>query len=94
MPFRPTRRLEVIRLQNAARNSTEWFEHVPRYVGLEPIQFAYSLLTRSQTNQPRKSPAAGPHLAGGPRNLVRAACGGGGMPAHGHPCSHRCVCAD
>jgi anthraniloyl-CoA monooxygenase len=46
--FQATRGLEVIKLQNAARNSTEWFEHVPRYVGLEPIQFAYSLLTRSQ----------------------------------------------
>jgi len=46
--FQAERRLEVIKLQNAARNSTEWFEHVPRYVALEPIQFAYSLLTRSQ----------------------------------------------
>jgi len=46
--FQADRGLEVIKLQNAARNSTEWFEHVTRYVGLEPIQFAYSLLTRSQ----------------------------------------------
>ncbi len=46
--FQAARGLEVIKLQNAARNSTEWFEHVPRYVALEPIQFAYSLLTRSQ----------------------------------------------
>ena len=46
--FQAERGLEVIKLQNAARNSTEWFEHVPRYVALEPIQFAYSLLTRSQ----------------------------------------------
>lgn len=42
------RRLEVLKLQNAARNSTEWFEHVERYAGLPPEQFAYSLLTRSQ----------------------------------------------
>ena len=35
-------------IQNAARNSTEWFEHVDRYVDLQPEQFAYSLLTRSQ----------------------------------------------
>lgn len=42
------RRLEVLKLQNAARNSTEWFENVPRYARLEPMQFAYSLLTRSQ----------------------------------------------
>ena len=39
---------EALRLQNAARNSMEWFEHVERYIRLEPEQFAYSLLTRSQ----------------------------------------------
>ena len=42
------RSTEVLRLQNAARNSMEWFEHVRRYIRLEPEQFAYSLLTRSQ----------------------------------------------
>jgi len=42
------RRLEVLRLQNAARNSTEWFENVDRYLHLDPVQFNYSLLTRSQ----------------------------------------------
>ena len=43
-----TRRIEVLKLQSAARNSTEWFEAVPRYVRFEPMQFAYALLTRSQ----------------------------------------------
>jgi anthraniloyl-CoA monooxygenase len=38
----------VLKIQNAARNSTEWFEHVDRYTGFEAEQFAYSLLTRSQ----------------------------------------------
>jgi anthraniloyl-CoA monooxygenase len=42
------RRVEVLKLQNAARNSTEWFENVARYANLPPEQFAYSLLTRSQ----------------------------------------------
>ncbi len=42
------RSVEVLKLQNAARNSTEWFEHVDRYAHLAPEQFAYSLLTRSQ----------------------------------------------
>jgi len=42
------RRTEALRLQNAARNSMEWFENVRRYIHLEPEQFAYSLLTRSQ----------------------------------------------
>ncbi|MBV8499327.1 MAG: bifunctional salicylyl-CoA 5-hydroxylase/oxidoreductase [Candidatus Eremiobacteraeota bacterium] len=46
--YEETRRLEVLKLQNAARNSTEWFENVARYATLPPEQFAYSLLTRSQ----------------------------------------------
>lgn len=46
--YQAERSVEVLKLQNAARNSTEWFEHVDRYVTLAPEQFAYSLLTRSQ----------------------------------------------
>jgi len=46
--YEATRSIEVLKIQNAARNSTEWFEHVDRYVNLPPAQFAYSLLTRSQ----------------------------------------------
>ncbi len=46
--YEDLRSLEVLKIQNAARNSTEWFENVKRYVGLAPEQFAYSLLTRSQ----------------------------------------------
>lgn len=46
--YEAERRIEVLKIQSAARNSTEWFEHVERYAGLEPEQFAYSLLTRSQ----------------------------------------------
>jgi len=41
-------RIEVLRLQSAARNSAEWFEDVDRYFHLNPVQFNYSLLTRSQ----------------------------------------------
>jgi len=46
--FQAERNLEVLKLQNSARNSTEWFETVERYLHFEPWQFAYSLLTRSQ----------------------------------------------
>ena len=46
--YQDERITESLRLQNAARNSMEWFEHVKRYTGLPPEQFAYSLLTRSQ----------------------------------------------
>ncbi|MEQ8295644.1 MAG: bifunctional salicylyl-CoA 5-hydroxylase/oxidoreductase [Nitratireductor sp.] len=46
--YEDARRLEVLRLQSAARNSLEWFEEVERYLDLDPVQFNYSLLTRSQ----------------------------------------------
>jgi anthraniloyl-CoA monooxygenase len=46
--YQADRGTEALRLQNAARNSMEWFENVKRYIHLEPEQFAYSLLTRSQ----------------------------------------------
>jgi anthraniloyl-CoA monooxygenase len=46
--YEDARRLEVLRLQSAARNSLEWFEDVERYFNLDPVQFNYSLLTRSQ----------------------------------------------
>ncbi|MEW6478553.1 MAG: bifunctional salicylyl-CoA 5-hydroxylase/oxidoreductase [Pseudomonadota bacterium] len=46
--YEARRSVEVLKIQNAARNSTEWFEHVDRYTGMEIEQFAYSLLTRSQ----------------------------------------------
>ena len=46
--YQDERRLDVLRLQSAARNSLEWFEDVERYLGMHPVQFNYSLLTRSQ----------------------------------------------
>ncbi len=46
--YEAERKVDVLRIQSAARNSTEWFENVARYAHLEPEQFAYSLLTRSQ----------------------------------------------
>lgn len=46
--YEDERRIEVLKLQSAARNSLEWFEEVERYLHLDPVQFNYSLLTRSQ----------------------------------------------
>ena len=46
--YQAVRQVEVLKLQSAARNSTEWFEHIERYAKLDPLQFTYSLLTRSQ----------------------------------------------
>ncbi|CDS53447.1 probable bifunctional hydroxylase/oxidoreductase [Polaromonas sp. CG9_12] len=46
--YEALRSVEVLKIQNAARNSTEWFENVERYSGLEAEQFFYSMMTRSQ----------------------------------------------
>ena len=46
--YQDARMTEALRLQNAARNSMEWFEHVRRYIPMDAEQFTYSLLTRSQ----------------------------------------------
>ncbi|MCG6856505.1 MAG: bifunctional salicylyl-CoA 5-hydroxylase/oxidoreductase [Salaquimonas sp.] len=46
--YQEERRTDVLRLQSAARNSMEWFEEIERYFHLDPVQFNYSLLTRSQ----------------------------------------------
>ena len=46
--YEAVRSVEVLKIQNAARNSTEWFENADRYTAMEVEQFAYSLLTRSQ----------------------------------------------
>ncbi|NKI93015.1 bifunctional salicylyl-CoA 5-hydroxylase/oxidoreductase [Rhizobacter sp. SG703] len=46
--YESQRSIEVLKIQNAARNSTEWFENVERHARLDAPQFAYSLLTRSQ----------------------------------------------
>ena len=48
--YEEVRRVDVARIQNAARNAMEWFEVVGRRYAdtLEPEQFFYSMLTRSQ----------------------------------------------
>ena len=42
------RRDEVERLQHAADVSLDWFEHVERYWSMDPIQFTFSLMSRSK----------------------------------------------
>ncbi|HEY8429820.1 MAG TPA: bifunctional salicylyl-CoA 5-hydroxylase/oxidoreductase [Sandaracinaceae bacterium] len=46
--YEEERRPWVARTQRAAQQSLEWFENVRRYLGFEPIPFAFSLLTRSR----------------------------------------------
>nr|WP_047165523.1 bifunctional salicylyl-CoA 5-hydroxylase/oxidoreductase [Sphingomonas sp. Y57] len=74
--YQEERQLEVVKLQNAARNSTEWFEHLDRYLKMDPMQFTYTLLTRSQRvsheNLRLRDPA---WLAELEKNLAEAAFG-------------------
>ncbi len=42
------RREEVERIQHAANTSLTWFETVARFWGMDPIQFNFSMLTRSK----------------------------------------------
>ena len=46
--YSAARSVDVLRIQNAARNSTGWFGNGARYAHMEPEQFTYSMLTRSQ----------------------------------------------
>jgi anthraniloyl-CoA monooxygenase len=45
--YEAARRPDVESLQRAAQASLEWFETTERYTSLEPVQFAFSMLTRS-----------------------------------------------
>ena len=49
MAYQDERKIDVLRLQNSARNAMIWFENVPRYIeAFDLKQFNYSMLTRSQ----------------------------------------------
>ena len=45
--FEESRRPQIESLQRAAQASLQWFEETERYVRLPPLQFAFTLLTRS-----------------------------------------------
>jgi anthraniloyl-CoA monooxygenase len=45
--YEDARRPPVESLQRAAQASLQWFEDTERYMNLEPLQFAFTLLTRS-----------------------------------------------
>jgi anthraniloyl-CoA monooxygenase len=43
-----TRREEVEKTQHAANVSLAWFEHMKRYWGMDPLQFAFGVMSRSK----------------------------------------------
>jgi anthraniloyl-CoA monooxygenase len=46
--YHEERSRESARLQHAAKMSAAWFQNVPIYANLDPVQFSYSLLTRTR----------------------------------------------
>jgi len=46
--YEEARRLDVLKLQRAARTSRAWFEEARRWTGQTPVRFAFNLMTRSK----------------------------------------------
>ena len=92
--YEDERRTEALRLQNAARNSMEWFENVRRYARLDPEQFAYSLLTRSQrVSHENLRLRDSKYLEGVERWFASRASRRGIAEGARRPCSRRSRCA-
>ena len=88
--YEDIRRVDVARIQNAARNAMEWFEVVGRRYAdtMAPEQFFYSMLTRSQRISHENLRLRDPHwLEGYERWFARRA----GAPA---PDGERALPAD
>jgi anthraniloyl-CoA monooxygenase len=65
--YQDERRVEVLRLQSAARNSLEWFEEVERYLDMPTRAVRLFAADPQPADQPRKPAPARPGLAGRPR---------------------------
>ncbi len=46
--YEDARWVDVIKLQKAAQTSLEWFENSARYMGQDPVQLTFNLMTRSK----------------------------------------------
>jgi len=73
--YEARRRPEVEALQAAAQASLEWFEGTERYAHMAPIQFTYSLMTRSLRVSHASVAKRDPHLARGVEQLLAAKVG-------------------
>jgi len=73
--YEARRRPEVEALQAAAQASLEWFEGTERYAKMAPVQFTYSLMTRSLRVSHASVGKRDPHLARGVEQLLAASVG-------------------
>ena len=84
--YEAARRPAVESLQRAAQVSLQWFEDTERYLHLEPLQFAFTLLTRSlrvtHQNLKLRDPAFVGHVDAW---FARRAEGAAGLPARAEP---------
>jgi 2-polyprenyl-6-methoxyphenol hydroxylase-like FAD-dependent oxidoreductase len=78
--YEARRRPEVEALQAAAQASLEWFEGTERYARMAPVQFTYSLMTRSLRVSHASVGKRDPHLARGVEQLLAASAGATGDP--------------
>lgn len=46
--YEEARWVDVLKFQKAAQTSLEWFENSARYLGQDPVQFTFNLMTRSK----------------------------------------------
>ncbi|MED5330468.1 MAG: bifunctional salicylyl-CoA 5-hydroxylase/oxidoreductase [Planctomycetota bacterium] len=46
--YEDNRYVDTVKIQKAAQTSLEWFENTSRYAKLHPLQFTFSLMTRSK----------------------------------------------
>ncbi len=73
--YEAKRRPDVEALQAAAQASLEWFEGTERYAQMAPMQFTYSLMTRSVRVSHASVAKRDPHLARGVEQLLAAKVG-------------------
>jgi len=73
--YEARRRPETLALQAAAQASLEWFEGTERYRAMAPVQFTYSLMTRSLRVSHASVAKRDPHLARGVEQLLAASVG-------------------
>ena len=92
--YQDERQVEVLKLQSAARNSTEWFENG---AALRPFRADAVRLFAAHpqpARQPREPAPARPHVARGHGALVRRARGpAAGADGRCRRCSRRSACA-
>ena len=91
--YQQERMTEALRLQNAARNSMEWFEHVERYIRLDARSVRLLAADAQPAGEPREPAAARPQLPGRRGAVVRARSADGWQRLRRCRCSRRSRCA-